>query len=228
MGADTARLFVMFASPPEQTLEWAESGIDGSNRFLRRVWSFAVKHQSTLKAGATQTLPAQLDAEAKALRKETYSLLKQIDYDYQRIQYNTVVSSAMKMLNTLDHAKLADSAANQAVMAECFSILLRVLYPIVPHITWKLWEDLGYSALFGDLLDAAWPVVDENALIADEINLMLQVNGKLRGTLTVPASADKAAIEQAAVAHEAAQRHLAGNTPKRIVVVPGRLVNVVV
>lgn len=229
MGADTARLFVMFASPPEQTLEWAESGIEGSNRFLRRLWSFAYKHQAALKAGAPHalSLPTELDSEAKALRLEVHSILKQIDYDYQRIQYNTVVSSAMKILNTLDHSKLADNAANHAVLAECFSILVRVLYPVVPHITWKLWEDLGFTAVFGDLLDAAWPSVDEAALVADEITLSLQVNGKMRGQLTVPADADKAAIEQAAVAHEAAQRHLDGRDPKRIIVVPGRLVNVV-
>lgn len=227
MGADTARLFVMFASPPEQTLEWAESGIEGSNRFLRRLWNFAYKHQASFKAGAAQPIPTDLDAEAKALRREIHSILKQIDYDYQRIQYNTVVSSAMKMLNTLDHAKLADNAANHAVIAEGFSILLRVLYPVVPHITWKLWEDLAYSTAFGDLLDAAWPLVDEEALIADEISLMLQVNGKLRGTLTVPADADKTVIEQEATAHEATQRHLNGLEPKRIIVVPGRLVNVV-
>lgn len=227
MGADTARLFVMFASPPEQTLEWAESGIDGSNRFLRRLWNFAYKHQSALKEGVTKKLPAELDDEAKNLRREIHHILKQADYDYQRIQYNTVVSGAMKMLNTLDHAALTDNEANQIVMAECFSILLRVLYPVVPHITWKLWLDLGYCDHFGDLLDVPWPMVDANALIADEINLTLQVNGKLRGTLTVAADADKAIIEQAAIAHEATQRHLDGREPKRVIVVPGRLVNVV-
>ena len=228
MGADTARLFVMFASPPEQTLEWAESGIDGANRFLRRLWSFASKHQTQLKAGVGQALPNDLDKDAKDLRREIHSILKQTEYDYQRIQYNTVVSGAMKMLNTLDHTKLTDNAANQAVLAECYSILLRVLYPVVPHITWNLWRELGYAEQHGDLLDTTWPTVDEAALIADEINLTLQVNGKLRGTLTVPSSADKAAIEQAAVAHEATQRYLEGRAPKRIIVVPGRLVNIVV
>lgn len=228
MGADTARLFVMFASPPEQTLEWAESGIDGANRFLRRLWSFAYKHQLTLKAGVGQSLPAQLSKEAKDLRREIHSILKQTEYDYQRIQYNTVVSGAMKMLNTLDHAKLEDDLEQQAVLAECYSILLRVLYPVVPHITWHIWQELGYAAHSGDLLDTSWPTVDETALIADEINLTLQVNGKLRGTLTVPSSADKAAIELAAIQHEAAQRYLEGREPKRIIVVPGRLVNIVV
>lgn len=228
MGADTARLFVMFASPPEQTLEWAESGIDGANRFLRRLWTFARKHHAQLKAGVDQSVPSDLATDAKDLRREIHSILKQAEYDYQRIQYNTVVSGAMKMLNTLDHAKLADSPTNNAVLAECYSILLRVLYPVVPHITWCLWQELGYATTQGDLLDVAWPEVDEAALIADEVNLTLQVNGKLRGTLTVASSADKAEIEQAAVQHEAAQRYLEGREPKRIIVVPGRLVNIVV
>lgn len=228
MGADTARLFVMFASPPEQTLEWAESGIDGANRFLRRLWTFARKHHAQLKAGVDQSVPSDLATDAKDLRREIHSILKQAEYDYQRIQYNTVVSGAMKMLNTLDHAKLADSPTNNAVLAECYSILLRVLYPVVPHITWCLWQELGYATTQGDLLDVAWPKVDEAALIADEVNLTLQVNGKLRGTLTVASSADKAEIEQAAVQHEAAQRYLEGREPKRIIVVPGRLVNIVV
>ena len=227
MGADTARLFIMFASPPEQTLEWAESGIDGSNRYLRRLWNFAYKNQAALKAGAAKAIPTELDDDAKALRREMYSILKQTDYDYQRIQYNTVVSGAMKMLNTLDHAKLADTEANHIVLAESFSILLRVLYPVVPHITWKLWLDLGYSDIYGDLLDVEWPTVDEAALVLDEITLTLQVNGKLRGSVTVAADADKSVIEQAAASHEAVQRLLEGREPKRIIVVPGRLVNVV-
>lgn len=228
MGADTARLFIMFASPPEQTLEWAESGIDGANRYLKRLWGFAVKHQHALAAHVGKAVPNELDNEAKTLRREIHSILKQVDYDYQRIQYNTVVSSAMKMLNTLDHAKLADTEPNQIVMAECLSILLRVLYPIVPHITWNIWNHIGYQQTLGDLLDAPWPQVDEQALISDEITLTLQVNGKLRGSLTVAANADKTAIEQAAIEHGAAQRYLQGNTPKRVIVVPGRLVNIVV
>lgn len=227
MGADTARLFIMFASPPEQTLEWAESGIDGSNRYLRRLWNFAYKNQAALKAGAAKAIPTDLDDDAKALRREMYSILKQTDYDYQRIQYNTVVSGAMKMLNTLDHAKLADTEANHIVLAESFSILLRVLYPVVPHITWKLWLDLGYSDIYGDLLDVEWPTVDEAALVLNEITLTLQVNGKLRGSITVAADADKSVIEQTAASHEAVQRLLEGREPKRIIVVPGRLVNVV-
>ena len=228
MGADTARLFVMFASPPEQTLEWADSGVDGANRFLRRVWNYCHTRQESIKAGIDSTLDSsQLSSAAKALRLEIHALLKQADYDYQRIQYNTVVSGCMKMLNTLEGAKLESTKADHAALAECVSILLRVLYPVVPHMCWDLWNSLGYAAKNGDLLDAAWPEVDESALIADEIELSLQVNGKLRGTLKVAYDAEKAEIEKQAAAHSAVVKFLEGREPKRIIIVPGRLVNVV-
>ena len=146
------------------------------------------------------------------------------------MQYNTVVSAVMKMLNALESATLQDTAADQAALAECFGILLRVLYPACPHITQALWgqeQGLGYSRTLGELLDAPWPQVDAGALVQDEIELVLQINGKLRGNITVPASADKAAIEAEALASEAVIKHAAGATPKKVVVVPGRLVNVV-
>ena len=144
------------------------------------------------------------------------------------MQYNTVVSAVMKMLNTLDDAKLGDAPEDAAALAECFSILLRVLYPVCPHIAHTLWGELGCAASRGELLDAAWPEVDDGALVQDEIELMLQVNGKLRGAIRVPAGADKAAIEAAALANDEYVKFAAGAAPKKIIVVPGRLVNVVV
>ncbi|MBC2768629.1 leucine--tRNA ligase [Pusillimonas minor] len=228
MGADTARLFVMFASPPEQTLEWSDTGVDGAHRFLRRLWTYANGHQAAV-AAALGTTPAWQDADeaSKTLRREIYGLLKQADYDYQRIQYNTVVSACMKMLNTLESAQLPNTLVAQQAITDTLGVLLRVLYPVVPHITWKLWEDLGYSKTYGDLLDAPWPEVDEAALVADEIELMLQVNGKLRGSLKVPNGASKADIEAQAGAHEAVGKFLEGRPVKRIIVVPGKLVNIV-
>jgi len=226
LGADTARLFVMFASPPEQTLEWSDSGVDGANRFLRRLWAFCQSQQETLRGHLNP--PADwsgLDDAAAALRRAIHGLLKQADYDYQRIQYNTVVSTAMKMLNTLESA--AQAGTGGPALAETTSILLRVLYPVVPHITWQLWRDLGFAGTQGDLLDAPWPAVDEAALRADTVELVLQVNGKVRGQLSAPQDADKTAIEALARAHEAVERFLEGRAPKRVVVVPGRLVNVV-
>lgn len=228
MGADTARLFIMFASPPEQTLEWSDSGVEGANRFLRRLWAFCHQKADDLKVGMQQAQNwSELDAEAKRVRLEVHGLLKQADYDYQRIHYNTVVSSCMKMLNTLESAKWADTPASHAALAETTSILLRVLYPVVPHISWHLWRELGWADQHGDMLDANWPLVDEQALIADEVELMLQVNGKLRGSLCVAHGASKESIEQLAAEHKSVQKFLEGRAPKRIIVVPGKLVNVV-
>ncbi|MEO6959176.1 MAG: leucine--tRNA ligase [Burkholderiaceae bacterium] len=229
MGADTARLFVMFASPPEQTLEWSDSGVEGANRFLRRLWSFCHTQQENVLAAAPATnVDGWTDVEAvKTLRREIHSLLKQADYDYQRIQYNTVVSTCMKMLNTIESALLPDTARGRQVLAEVLTILLRVLYPVVPHITWRLWQDLEFNKVYGDLLDAAWPAVDQAALIADEIDLVLQVNGKLRGTLKVSHNAARAEIEKLATHHDAIARFLEGRPVKRVIVVPGKLVNIV-
>ncbi|CAN7610008.1 leucine--tRNA ligase [Rhizobacter sp. LjRoot28] len=221
-GADTARLFVMFASPPEQTLEWNDAAVEGAHRFLRRVWNFGVKLAGGPTAAAA--LPAQLPDDARALRREVHKVLEQISYDYERMQYNTVVSGAMKLLNALEGFK----GEAPEVLREAYGILLRTLYPACPHITWHLWEQLGYAGSAGDLLDAAWPAVDPAALVQDEIELVLQVNGKLRGAIRVPANADKATIEAMALANEECVRFSEGRTPKKIVVVPGRLVNVVV
>jgi leucyl-tRNA synthetase len=225
MGADTARLFVMFASPPEQTLEWSDSGVEGAHRFLRRLWAFCHAHHEAIRASLPTTDWSGLGNQGALLRRQIHTLLRQADYDYQRIQYNTVVSTAMKMLNTIEAA--AHEGADDAAITESASILLRVLYPVVPHITWRLWRDLGFADTLGDLLDAPWPHVDESALKAETVDLVLQVNGKMRGQLTVPHDADKSAIDALARGHEAVERFLEGRPPKRIVVVPGRLVNVV-
>jgi leucyl-tRNA synthetase len=224
-GADTARLFVMFASPPEQTLEWNDAGVEGAHRFLKRVWNFAAKHGDVLRGAGQDFSP--LSAEAKALRREVHLVLRQVSSDYERLQFNTVVSGAMKLLNALDGFK-STAAPDAAALREGFSVLLRVLYPACPHLTHGLWEDLGYAAVLGDLLDAPWPQVDEAALVQDEIELMLQVSGKLRGAIRVPAGADKTAIEAAALASPDFQKFANGATPKKVVIVPGRLVNVVV
>ena len=219
-GADTARLFVMFAAPPEQTLEWNDAAVEGAHRFLKRVWGFGAKHADALKAAGADF--SALSGDAKALRREVHLVLKQITHDYERMQYNTVASGAMKLLNALEASKSIG-----AVEREGFHVLLRALYPACPHITHALWVELGFAAQFGDLLDAPWPAVDEAALVQDEIELMLQVNGKLRGALKVPAGADKAAIEAAALAHPETAKYSEGRPPKKVVVVPGRLVNVV-
>ena len=222
-GADTARLFVMFASPPEQTLEWNDAGVEGAHRFLKRVWGFGAKQAEAIKAGGADF--AALNDEGKALRREVHLVLKQVSYDYERMQYNTVVSGAMKLLNALEGFK---AEGQSAAVREGFSVLLRVIYPACPHIAHALWTELGFAAELGELLDAPWPQVDEGALVQDQIELMLQVNGKLRGSIKVAASADKAAIEAAALANPEFEKFAEGKTPKKVVIVPGRLVNVVV
>jgi leucyl-tRNA synthetase len=228
-GADTARLYMMFTAPPEATLEWNDSAVEGSYRYLRRVWNFAVKHEATLKAATRSDLrQAAPDAAGKALRREVHLTLRQISYDFERMQYNTVVSGCMKLLNALEDFKPGESDGNRAVLCEGMSILLRVLYPACPHISDQLWSELGFAQAVGPLLDTAWPQVDETALVQDEIELMLQINGKLRGAVTVPAGADKAAIEAAALACEAFAKAANGAAAKKVIVVPGRLVNIVV
>jgi len=223
-GADTARLFVMFAAPPEQSLDWNNAGVEGANRFLKRLWKFAARHADTIDS-APGRQPAR--GGAPALRHEIHSVLRQVSYDYERMQYNTVVSGAMKLLNALE-THTGEGAVAPAPLREGFGILLRVLYPVCPHTTWTLWNELGFAADHGALLDAPWPQIDESALAQDEIELMLQINGKLRGSIRVAAKADKAHIEAAALATPEFAKFAEGRPAKKVVVVPGRLVNVVV
>ena len=234
-GADTARLYTMFTAPPEATLEWNDAAVEGSHRFLRRVWNYGVKLSAidmvaaeVSVTGARGLKDVNFSKEAKALRLEIHTVLKQVDYDYQRMQYNTVVSGVMKMINALEDFKATDSAGAQVAQIEGFSILLRCLYPATPHIAHSLWSQLGYAGTLGDLLDAPWPKVDPLALVQDEIELMLQINGKLRGAIVVAAGASKAAIEHAAIHSEIFQKMAEGAAPKKVIVVPGRLVNLVV
>ena len=234
-GADTARLYTMFTAPPEATLEWNDAAVEGSYRFLRRVWNFGVKlsaidsvaaHASV--AGASSLKDVEFGKEAKALRLEMHSVLKQVDYDYQRMQYNTVVSGAMKMINALEDFKATDCAGAQVALIEGFGILLRCLYPATPHLAHALWSGLGYANHLGDILDAHWPRVDPAALLRDEMELVLQINGKLRGSVTVPAGASREVIEAAALGCDTFVSFAAGAPPKKVIVVPGRLVNVVI
>ncbi|HPI60155.1 leucine--tRNA ligase [Zoogloea sp.] len=225
-GADTARFFMMFAAPPEQTLEWSDAGVEGAYRFLRRVWSFGHLFASEIRGqiGAQRQLAgAKLPEDLTAFRREIHLLLKQANYDLGKQQFNTVASATMKMLNALEKAPRQGALAAETI-EECFGILLRVLSPLTPHISHALWLDLGYGE---DILKAPWPEPLDAALVQDEVELMLQVNGKLRGALRVPADAAKDAIEAAALAHEATIKFLEGRAAKKVVVVPGRLVNIV-
>ena len=233
-GADTARFFIIFTSPPEQTLEWSDSGVEGSYRFLRRVWSFgaevaeSMRAESAKRKGACDGYAFAADSARAhpalaAARREIHANLRQATYDIERQQFNTVASAAMKIFNAV--SALPRTAAAAPVLHEGLAILLRVMSPVTPHIAHVLWKSLGFAA---DPMNVTWPEVDTGALETDEVELVLQINGKLRGHLRAPRAADKAAVEALALAHEAVAKHTSGQPPKKVVVVPGRLVNVVV
>ncbi|HUQ26101.1 MAG TPA: leucine--tRNA ligase [Burkholderiales bacterium] len=211
-GADTARFFIIFASPPTSTLEWSDEGVEGSYRFLRRLWTYAARFSARKGRKGTPT---------KGARFEIHSVLKQANYDLQKLQFNTVASACMKILNALERLPEEDSAADE----EGMSILLRLLSPITPHVCHHLWRELEFGE---DVMSAPWPEPDPAALELDEIELVVQVNGKLRGSIRVPKQADKAAIETLAMANVNVQKFVAGQNVKKVVVVPGRLVNLVV
>ena len=218
-GADTARLYTMFTAPPESTLEWSESGVEGAHKYLRRLWSYAYEHRDALDA--TPVDPAALDAKHKTIRHTIHSELRSARYDYGRNQFNTVVSSTMKILNAISEI----DAGNNRLRYEGLRILLLVLAPIAPHITAALWQELGYT---GNILDTAIPEPDEAALQQDNITLAVQVNGKRRAEISVAADADNDTIIATALAHPDVARHTEGKTPKKSIVVPGKLVNLVV
>lgn len=222
-GADTARSFVMFAGPPDQSAAWSNSGAEGTYRFLRRVWAWAYANRDAVRAAGA--IPAELSREAKHLRREIHAALKQAEYDFDRMQYNTVVSACMKMFNTID-AFDVKAEGDAACVREGASILLRVLYPVAPHITTALFGELGFADEMGELIDAPWPKVDEAAMEADELHLVVQVNGKLRGQITVAADADEKTIEEAALANPDVQRFIDAPV-RKIIIVKRKLVNIV-
>ncbi|MCU0812535.1 MAG: class I tRNA ligase family protein, partial [Thiobacillaceae bacterium] len=221
-GADTARLFIMFASPPDQSLEWSDAGVEGAFRFLKRLWR--IVHEHVAAGLVAPTTDAALSAELKALRRQLHQTIAKVADDYgRRKQFNTAIAAVMELLNAYGRI-VDDSAAAHAVRQETLEAVTLMLNPIVPHVCEALYAALrpGHTAA-----GQAFPKPDASALVQDEIELVLQINGKLRGSLRVPVGADKETIEAAALACEAASRHLAGIAPKKLVVVPGRLVNIV-
>ena len=220
-GADTVRLYTMFTAPPDQSLEWSDEGVEGASRFIRRLWALAEARTAAFRTGAGDL--TSLDADPQAARREIHSALKKALFDYQRQQYNTVVSACMTMVNTL--YKLGDGVGDRAVLFEGFGIVLRLLAPIAPHVTHHLWQTLGYGA---EILDAGWPAADESALQQDSIELVVQVNGKLRARITVATTASKDEIEATALSNENVVRFLEGRDVRKLILVPGKLVNIVV
>jgi len=217
-GADTARFFIIFASPPTNTLEWSDEGVEGSYRYLRRLWAYSHRF---MRARGVAVEAGALDVALKAARHEVHAILRQANYDLQKHQFNTVASACMKILNALERLP----EANHGVAEEGLSILLRLLSPITPHIAHQLWRELGFGE---NVIGAAWPEADAGALEQDEIEYVIQIGGKTRGNLRAPKSADKAALEAMVRASELGQRYIADRPVRKVIVVPGRLVNVVV
>ena len=222
-GADTARLFIMFASPPDQSLEWSDAGVEGAFGFLKRLWRMVYEH---VAAGpAAPDTEGELSGELKALRRQLHQTIGKVADDYgRRKQFNTAIAAVMELLNACARVN-DDSVAARAVRQETLEAVVLMLNPIVPHVCEALYSGLRPGESAGR---QAFPQPDASALVQDEIELVLQINGKLRGNLRVPATADRTTIETAALACEAARRHLTGATPRKLVVVPGRLVNIVV
>jgi leucyl-tRNA synthetase len=210
-GADTARFYIIFASPPTNTLEWSDESVEGSSRFLKRLWAYAAKFD--------QPAPDMADGLARATRFEIHTVLKQANFDLSKHQFNTVASAAMKILNALERF----AGGRNKVTEEGFSILLRMLSPITPHMCHHLWRELRFGE---DVMRAPWPEPDPAALEQDEIEYVVQVGGKTRGSVKVARSADKKAIETSALS--AMAKYVAGQAVKRIIIVPGRLINIVV
>lgn len=222
-GADTVRLFIMFAAPPEQTLEWSDAGVEGASRFLHRLWKAAFRHVS---GGATSPLDTDvLNEGQRALRRKVHETLRKVGDDVgRRYTFNTAIAANMELLNEIGKFK-DDSAAGRAVLQEALEGIVLMLSPIVPHITHRLWQALGHS---DSLVDQAWPEVDENALLRESIELAVQVNGRVRGKIMVAADAGDALIVETALAEANVKRFVQDKRLIKSIVVPGRLVNLVV
>jgi leucyl-tRNA synthetase len=221
-GADTARLFIMFASPPDQSLEWSDAGVQGAHRFIRRLWTFSIEHSDLIRSAARHTLPS-LPTALKKWWGEVHRILDQAHRDYERQQFNTVVSACMKLLNHLDELDLKTEAA-PAYLRETLSYLLRLLYPITPHCCHSLWKKLAFD---GSILTSAMPQAIAEAMVQDEMELVLQILGKTRDKITVPADASHDFIESMVKIHPTVLRFIEDRPIKKVVIVPGRLVNVV-
>jgi len=231
-GSDTVRLFVMFASPPDQSLEWSDSGVEGAHRFLKKLWSFAYNNQSLSnfikqeQKGANETIDwNKVDEKYSTIRRDIYQIFQQADFDYTRLQFNTVVSGCMKILNLVQtfastSSKESDTNIANFIVQEALSIMLRLLNPISPHITHHLWHALGYE---GTLVNASWPKIPADAIKISNVEIIVQINGKMRGKINVPAESRQEVVESAALANPNIQKHLHGKQYEKIILVPNKL-----
>ena len=222
-GADTVRLFMMFAAPPEQSLEWSDSGVEGASRFLNRLWKAVFAHVSGQAVSPLD--PALLSDAQKDFRRKVHETIQKVSDDVgRRYTFNTAIAANMELLNELGRFK-DDSDAGRALVQEALESAVLMLSPIVPHITQELWQALGHAEL---IVDCAWPTADQDALVKDSVDLVIQVNGKMRGRISVAADAANELIIETALAEPNVQRFLEGKSLRKSIVVPGRLVNLVV
>lgn len=221
-GADTVRLFIMFAAPPEQSLEWSDSGVEGANRFIRRLWKLTYEHIQRGEPG--HIVDSELNDAQRELHRKTHETIQKCTDDIgRRTTFNTAIAAIMELTNVL--SKFDDSSLQGlAVEREAIEACALLLSPITPHFSHSLWQALGHQKA---IIDEPWPAVDEKALVRDTITLVVQVNGKLRAQLDLPASADRVQVECEALSNENVQRHLEGKSIKKVIVVPGKLVNIV-
>ncbi len=221
-GADTVRLFMMFAAPPEQSLEWNDAGVEGAHRFIKRLWRLVAEH---VEGGPAPALDlSALDNDGKALRRKTHETIQKVSDDIsRRYTFNTAIAAAMELCNDISRFQPADDAG-RAVVQEALEAAVLLLSPIIPHAAHTLWRALGHDQA---AIDAPWPAVDESALVKDSLELVVQVNGKVRAKLEVPADADKDTLEQLARDEPNVQRFIDDKTVRKVIVIPGKLVNIV-
>lgn len=222
LGADTVRLFMMFTAPPEQTLEWSDSAVEGAHRFIKRVWKLS---QDVIDAGLVKQLDVNaLNSEQKALRRDIHKTIEKVTDDLgRRNTFNTAIAAIMELMNKLVKAPL-DTAADKAVLFEAIEAVIIMLAPITPHVSHELWSQIGGE---GDILDASWPIVDQSALVEDEKLIVIQVNGKVRGKITVAADADESYIKEAGLNEENVARFLSDLTVRKVIFIKGKLLNIV-
>ena len=223
-GADTVRLFIMFAAPPEQSLEWADAGVEGAHRFLKRLWAGIHEHTEH-KVALTPMVSADLNEAQKAMRYKLHETIKKVSDDYgRRLTFNTAIAANMELLNTV--VKFSDdSSIGHNIKQEVYDNMVLMLSPIIPHLSHQLWKELGHEDI---ILDAVWPQLDETALVQDSIEMVIQVNGKLRAKIQVSADADKASCESMAVGNEQVKKFIGDQPIRKVIVVPKKLVNIVI
>jgi leucyl-tRNA synthetase len=223
-GADTVRLFIMFASPPEQSLDWSDDGVEGAYRFLKRLWT-AVQGQVADGGEVVPIDSAALEDKQKAMRLKLHETIKKVSDDYdRRLTFNTAIAANMELLNSVSRYQ-DDSPVGKAIRQEVFDNMVLMLAPIIPHVCHRLWRDLGHDSV---IVDHPWPTVDESALVQETIEFVIQVNGKLRAKMQLGADVDRASCEAAALANEQVQRFIGDGEIRKVIVVPGKLVNIVI